>query len=352
MNTVQRKKSQKKSPRSLSTVFCPSTLMSTLPAPELAESRGGPTVIVCIGMAGSGKTTFVHRLYLHLQSVGKRVYSINLDPAVKKVPYPTNIDIRDTVDYKQVMKEFVLGPNGAMITSLNLFATKFDQVVGVLEKRAAEFDYVLVDTPGQIEVFNWSASGQIILDSLATSFPTVTAYCVDTVRCRSPTTFMSSMTYACSILYKTKLPFILVFNKTDVIPCDFAREWMTEFDVFLEALKPEESGYMASLSRALCLAMEEFYCQLRNVGVSALTGSGMEELEGAIESAVTEYHESYVPYLNHQRELMAKRREQMAEKQLNELKNSTSTQKQEQEEEEEEDDDLAELEKLRKLLNK
>lgn len=328
--------------------------MSNLAAPQIEQSKPSPIVIVCIGMAGSGKTTFVHRLYLHLQSKGKRVYSINLDPAVKKVPYPTNIDIRDTVDYKQVMKEFALGPNGAMITSLNLFATKFDQVVGLLEKRAAEFDYVIVDTPGQIEVFNWSASGQIILDSLATSFPTVTAYCVDTVRCRSPTTFMSSMTYACSILYKTKLPFVLIFNKIDVIPCDFAKEWMTEFDIFLEALKPEESGYMASLSRALCLAMEEFYCQLRNVGVSSLTGLGMQELEGAIDSAVAEYHQSYVPYLNHQREQMAKRREQLAEKQLNELKNSkvSKQSRHEEEEDEDEDEDLLELEKLRKLLNK
>lgn len=45
-----------------------------------------------------------------------------------KVPYPANIDIRDTVDYKKVMKQYNLGPNGAIVTSLNLFATKFDQV--------------------------------------------------------------------------------------------------------------------------------------------------------------------------------------------------------------------------------
>ena len=322
---------------------------------DVAETkRTSPVVIVCVGMAGSGKTTFVHRLFLYLQSIQKRVYAINLDPAVKKVPYPTNIDIRDTVDYKQVMKEFTLGPNGAMITSLNLFATKFDQVIDVLEKRASDYDFILVDTPGQIEVFNWSASGQIILDSLAVSFPIVTAYCVDTVRCRNPTSFMSSMTYACSIMYKTKLPFVLVFNKTDVIPCDFAKEWMTEFDVFLEALKPEESGYMASLSRALCLSMEEFYRQLRNVGVSSLTGDGMEELQSAIKDAVEEYHTSYVPYLAEQRERMSQRKDDLADKQLKELKSGGYRNKvvEPDEEDDEEEDELAELEKIRQLLKK
>lgn len=38
------------------------------------------------------------------------------------------IDIRDTVNYKKVMQVYNLGPNGAIVTSLNLFATKFNQV--------------------------------------------------------------------------------------------------------------------------------------------------------------------------------------------------------------------------------
>ena len=39
-----------------------------------------------------------------------------------------NIDIRDTVKYKDVMREYGLGPNGAIMTALNLFTTQFDQV--------------------------------------------------------------------------------------------------------------------------------------------------------------------------------------------------------------------------------
>jgi len=36
---------------------------------------------------------------------------------------------------------------------------------------------------------------------------------MDTVRSCSPVTFMSNMLYACSILYKMKLPFIIAMNK-------------------------------------------------------------------------------------------------------------------------------------------
>jgi GTPase SAR1 family protein len=53
---------------------------------------------------------------------GKRTYNINLDPAVLEVNFPANIDIRDSVKYKNIMKSYKLGPNGAILTCLNIFA--------------------------------------------------------------------------------------------------------------------------------------------------------------------------------------------------------------------------------------
>ena len=162
----------------------------------------------------------MQRINSHLHSKKTPPYVINLDPAVHNVPFDSNIDIRDSVNYKEVMKSYNLGPNGGILTSLNLFATKIDQILGLLEKRTAldpstpgknAIEHILVDTPGQIEVFVWSASGSILLDSLASTFPTVVAYVIDTPRTASTSTFMSNMLYACSILYKTKLPMILVF---------------------------------------------------------------------------------------------------------------------------------------------
>lgn len=57
--------------------------------------------------------------------------------------------------------------------------------------------HIILDTPGQIEIFTWSASGAIITDAVASSFPTVVAYIIDTPRTTAPATFMSNMLYAC-----------------------------------------------------------------------------------------------------------------------------------------------------------
>lgn len=273
-------------------------------------------------------------------------YILNLDPAVHYVPFTPNIDIRDSVNYKEVMKQFNLGPNGGILTSLNLFSTKIDQVISLLEKRTAppapaekpeqttvefmtnsgkaapatqqaqQVKHILVDTPGQIEVFVWSASGEILLSSLASTFPTVIAYVIDTPRTTSTSTFMSNMLYACSILYKTKLPMILVFNKTDAQNADFAKDWMTDFEAFQDALRNEEeggsfggegstlgggSGYMGSLLNSMSLVLEEFYKHLSIVGVSSMTGDGMEEFFKSVEAKKEEFERDYKPELERRR---------------------------------------------------
>jgi hypothetical protein len=124
--------------------------MLSMASPQALQSSQ-PTAIVCVGMAGtsvspllrktangrpgSGKTTFMQRINAHLHAQKEPPYVINLDPAVRNVPFDSNIDIRDSVNYKEVMKSYNLGPNGGILTSLNLFATKIDQILNLLEKR-------------------------------------------------------------------------------------------------------------------------------------------------------------------------------------------------------------------------
>lgn len=63
-------------------------------------------------------------------------------------------DIRDAVKYKEVMKQYGLGPNGGIVTSLNLFSTKFQQVVSLLDQRSSQYELAIIDTPGLYAFIN------------------------------------------------------------------------------------------------------------------------------------------------------------------------------------------------------
>ncbi len=109
-------------------------------AVDTPAQKKKPLVLIVLGMAGSGKTTFTNKLTSFLAEQGKRTYNINLDPAVLNVSFHANIDIRDSVKYKEVMKKYQLEPNGAILTSLNIFAAQFDQVVQLIEQRQDQLE--------------------------------------------------------------------------------------------------------------------------------------------------------------------------------------------------------------------
>lgn len=63
---------------------------STTPIAKDFTINETPVCLLVLGMAGSGKTEFVKKLTQYNYD-SLKPYTINLDPACKETPYPTNI---------------------------------------------------------------------------------------------------------------------------------------------------------------------------------------------------------------------------------------------------------------------
>lgn len=87
---------------------------------------------------------------------------------------------------------------------------------------------------------------------------------------------------------------VLSYFQTDIVDHNFAVEWMQDFEVFEEALS-QDTTYMSSLTRSMSLVLDEFYQNLRTVGVSSMTGAGFDELLKAVDDAVVEFETQYKP---------------------------------------------------------
>ena len=107
--------------------------------------------IFVAGTAGSGKSLLTSKIHEYYTRNGAFTAILNLDPGVISLPYTPDIDIRDSVDIVSIMKQYDLGPNGALMMANDLIASKLDELQEEADK--INPDYLIVDTPGQIELF-------------------------------------------------------------------------------------------------------------------------------------------------------------------------------------------------------
>lgn len=250
------------------------------------ESRN--TVLVVLGMAGSGKSTFCHRLYAwisekHLRlnrntGLNDEVFGVNLDPAAISTKMPLHYDIREKVDIHDLMLKKKLGPNGAILTALNLFVAQIDGLISQIDSTRPR--YTIIDTPGQIEMFTTSVSGEILVRCFSQDPKTDVRllYVVDGERGQSPQCFISNMLFATSVLYRYGQSVHVIVNKADVEGAEVIEKWVRDLDIFMEQLKGTD--FITPFVQSLALWLDEFYNALPIHYISSATGSGKQKVLG------------------------------------------------------------------------
>ena len=114
--------------------------------------------IAILGSAGSGKTLITARFGEFLEKEGYTVKRSNLDPGVLSLPYEPDFDVRDYFTLEEIMRKENLGPNGAILEAMDRLSK--------LKLPSYNADYVLIDTPGQLEVFAFRDSGPAIFKGM------------------------------------------------------------------------------------------------------------------------------------------------------------------------------------------
>jgi GTPase SAR1 family protein len=197
--------------------------------------------IFLTGTAGSGKSTICSVLAPWFSDKGATVASVNLDPGVRELPYEPDIDIRDFVDISTVMQNYQLGPNGALIMAADLVATRMNDVEESLD--AINPDYVVFDTPGQIELFAYRNSGPYIVDSLRAEAKTM-LFLFDSTLVATPSNFVSIALLGASIRLRLKVPQISVLSRSDLLGPNLRKvlSWSSDRFKLEEALMQESKS--------------------------------------------------------------------------------------------------------------
>jgi len=236
--------------------------------------------IFVTGTAGSGKSMLTSKILEYYQKNGVFASALNLDPGVESLPYRPDVDVRDYVDIVQIMKQYDLGPNGSMIMANDLIASKIDDIQN--EIHGVNPDYLIVDTPGQIELFAYRASGPFFIQNIDACEKT-NIFLYDGTMIVSPSNFISISLLATSIKLRLGLPTINVMTKADLIPdkIDQVLKWSSDpisLEEELKTLEGETYSFATDILRTLNIG--EFAGDL--IPISNLTGEGMVNLQAAL----------------------------------------------------------------------
>ena len=237
--------------------------------------------IYITGTAGSGKSLLTSNLLQWYIDHDNSPITLNLDPAVTELPYLPDVDIRNHIDINNIIETYGLGPNGAIIMSHDLIGTKIQDIQ--LEVDELNPDYILIDTPGQIELFAYRSSGNYFISNFQADSKT-SIFIMDGVLVSSPINFVSLSLLSASINLRLKTSQINVLSKRYLIIDNLENilEWAHSDTALLEALDKENNQEFSLLSKDIIKIISQNGLNQELLAISNLTLNGLIELSSVL----------------------------------------------------------------------
>jgi GTPase SAR1 family protein len=176
----------------------------------------GKYAVLVMGPAGAGKSTFTSLFHTHSQTLNRKVHCVNLDPAAEAFDYPVSIDIRELIGLDDVMEELEYGPNGGLIFCFDYLLENMDW----FSEQIGEFedDFLIIDCPGQIELFSHLDVMKVLLGTLHNwGYHTCGVYLLDSHFITDAAKFISGTLAVLSAMIQLELPHVNILSKCDLL---------------------------------------------------------------------------------------------------------------------------------------
>lgn len=244
--------------------------------------------IFIVGTAGSGKSTLASSFSDWLRSQEQSTILVNLDPAATALPYEPDVDIRDMVDYERIMATRKLGPNAALIASVREVARHVEELAEEIASYSA--DFIIIDTPGQMELFAFRKEGKILSRNLGGERKAM-FFLLDPMFCATTKNFVASMFLASSIYLSFGLPMIQVLNKIDAVPRKYLsriERWSESVDALIVEVENKLRGGLMFFSRDMAQAIHDIVSGIPIIPVSSITMEGFPQLHATLTRMIGE----------------------------------------------------------------
>jgi len=236
-----------------------------------------------IGTAGSGKSTLTHVFKQWMSNQGLDAITINLDPGAENLPYVPDVDICDWVSLKDVMDSYNLGPNGAQIACADMLALNTSDIKESIS--SFKTDYVLLDTPGQLELFVFREAGKYLIEFLNPE-KTMIGFVLDPSLAKTPSGFASQLLLALNTSFRLSHPQINILSKKDMVSDEELERiisWSEDPEVLENDILSEKPSIYQEMSRGLASLIKDFQSQLKIYPTTKEDTSGISDIYNTVQ---------------------------------------------------------------------
>jgi len=240
-------------------------------------------IVFMIGTAGSGKSLLTGTFGDWLKMSKQNVSIVNLDPGAVTLPYSPDVDVRNYVNVENLMEEYRLGPNGALVMAADLIADEIEKITEEIEELRS--DIVLVDTSGQMELFAFRASGPYIANELTKETKAI-VYLFDSVFSVNPLNYVSNLFLSAAVYNRFLMPQLHLLSKCDLLPKQEVQkitDWSTSQRALETSIEQKLEGTKRLLSINIMHAIYKLGLNFRLLPVSAKTNEGILNVNSALE---------------------------------------------------------------------
>lgn len=211
-----------------------------------------------IGTAGSGKSTLTNSFknWLDLRSLSS--VTVNLDPGAENLPYMPDVDIRDWISLNEIMDNYGLGPNGAQIACADMIALNSEDIKKSIDSFSS--DYILIDTPGQLELFVFRQSGKYIIDYIDNDH-SIIAYLIDYSLAKNASGFISQLLLSLNTNFRLNKPQINILSKSDLLnkkEKEKIEKWSNDIESLRFSLEIENPSIYRELNEKILNLIGDF----------------------------------------------------------------------------------------------
>lgn len=245
-----------------------------------------------IGPPGSGKTTYCNAMSKFLEQMGRKVAVINIDPANENMEYTPLIDISELIKHDEVMSEFGLGPNGALVYCMEFLEANVKWLISKILN--LKDYYLIIDCPGQVELYTHHKSVSSIAEKLTQNLVRLcSVHLIDSHHCSDPGKYLSSLILCTTTMLQIGLPHVNIMTKFDEMK-KFSNCLEFNIDFYTEVLdlkylleKLDENPFTAKYKKlnAALVSLVEDYSLVTFIPLDVSNQALLLQVKNAIDKA-------------------------------------------------------------------